>query len=67
MTMAITFTFSRENDVASHARATQYWENIFLVVVLVLESEDLYQNGEWKSEKKKEKKKKKKKKNGNRS
>ena len=58
MTMAITFTqFSRENDVASHARATQYWENIFLVVVLVLESEDLYQNGEWKSEKKKEKKK----------
>ena len=42
MTMAITFTFSRENDVGSHARATQYWENNVLVVVLVLKSEDLY-------------------------
>ena len=38
MTMAITFTFSRQNDVGSHARATQYWENVVLAVVLVLES-----------------------------
>ena len=38
--MAITFTFSRQNDVGSHARAcaTQYWENVALAVVLVLES-----------------------------
>lgn len=34
MTRAI--TFSRQNDVGSHARTTQYWEN--LVVVLILES-----------------------------
>ena len=38
MTIAITFTFSRQNDVGSHARATQYWENVVLAVVLDLES-----------------------------
>lgn len=42
MTMAITFTFSRQNDFGSHARATQYWENVVLAVVLVLESKDIY-------------------------
>ena len=34
MTKAI--TFSRQNDVGSRARNTQYWENQVLVVVLVL-------------------------------
>ena len=39
MTTAI--TFSRQNDVGSHARTSQYWENLVLVVVLVLESKGL--------------------------
>ena len=40
MTMAI--TFSRQNDVALHPRATQHWENLTLVVILVSESKPLY-------------------------
>ena len=41
MTMAI--IFSRQNDAGSHARTTYtwYWENLYLVVVLVLESKAL--------------------------
>ena len=30
--------FSRQNDAASRASATYYWENVVLLVVLVLES-----------------------------
>ena len=41
MTMAI--TFSRQNDVALHPRATQHWTNLILVVILVSESKALYQ------------------------
>ena len=40
MTMAI--TFSRQNYVGSHVRTTSYWENLVLVVVLVLESKATY-------------------------
>ena len=36
MTTAI--TFSRQNDAGSRVSNTQYWENLVLVVVLVLES-----------------------------
>ena len=35
MTTAI--TFSRQNDAGSRASNTQYWENLFLVVVLISE------------------------------
>ena len=35
-------TFSRQNDAGSHASTTYYWENLVLVVVLVLESKGLY-------------------------
>ena len=34
--------FSRQNDAASRASTTYYWENLVLVVVLVLESRGLY-------------------------
>ena len=40
MTMAI--TVSREIDVGSRVRYTCYWENLVLVVVLILESKALY-------------------------
>ena len=40
MTTAI--TFSRQNDTCSRPSNTQYWENLVLVVVLVLESKGLY-------------------------
>ena len=35
-------TFSRQNDAGSRLSNTQYWENLVLVVVLVLESKALY-------------------------
>ena len=35
-------TFSRQNDAGSRVNNTQYWENLVLVVVLVLESKALY-------------------------
>ena len=34
-------TFSRQNDAGSRARTTYYWENLVLVVLLVLESKGL--------------------------
>ena len=40
MTTAI--TFSRQNDAGSRKSNTQYWKNLVLVVVLVLESKDLH-------------------------
>ena len=40
MTTAI--TFSRQNGAGSRARTTQYWEKFVLVVVIVVESKDLY-------------------------
>ena len=40
MTMAI--TVSREIDAGSRVRYTCYWENLVLVVVLILESKALY-------------------------
>ena len=40
MTTAI--TFSLQNGAGSRARTTQYWENFVLVVVIVVESKDLY-------------------------
>ena len=40
MTMAI--TVSRQIDVGSRVRYTCYWENLVLVVVLILESKALY-------------------------
>ena len=39
MTSAI--TISRQNDAGSRVIDTQYWENLVLVVVLVLESKAL--------------------------
>ena len=30
-------TFSRQNDAVSRGRTTYYWENLVLVVVLVLD------------------------------
>ena len=39
--MTTATTFSRQNDAGSRASNTQYWENLFLVVVLVLESKGL--------------------------
>ena len=33
--------FSRQNDAGSRARTTYYWENLVLVVLLVLESKGL--------------------------
>ena len=36
--MTTATTFSRQNDVGSRACTTQYWGNLVLVVVLVLES-----------------------------
>ena len=41
MTTAI--TFSRQNDAGSRVSNTQYWENLVLLVVLVLESKGLLQ------------------------
>ena len=35
-------TFSRRNDFGSHACTTYYWENLVLVVVLILESKAVY-------------------------
>ena len=35
-------TFSRQNDVCSRACTSQYWENLVLVVVFVLESKALH-------------------------
>ena len=40
--MTAATTFSRQNDAGSRAYTTQYWENLVLVVVLVLESKALY-------------------------
>ena len=40
MTMAS--TVSRQIDVGSRVRYTYYWENLVLVVVLILESKALY-------------------------
>ena len=34
-------TFSRQNDAGSHASTTYYWENLVLVVALILESKGL--------------------------
>ena len=34
--------FSRQNNAGSRASTTWYWENLVLVVVLVLESKALY-------------------------
>jgi len=34
----MTIKFSRQNDAASRASTAKYWENLVLVVVLVLES-----------------------------
>ena len=46
MTTAI--MFSRQNDTGSGVSNTLYWQNLVLVVLLVLESEALYQVGiEW--------------------
>ena len=42
MTTAI--TFSRQNDAGLRACTTYYWENLVLVVVLVIESKALYFN-----------------------
>ena len=42
MTTAI--TFSRQNDASLRACTTYYWENLVLVVVLVIESKALYFN-----------------------
>ena len=35
-------TFSRQNDAASRAYTTYYWENLLLVVFLFLESKGLW-------------------------
>ena len=40
--MKTIITFSRQNDAGSRKRTTYYWENFFLVVVLILESKGLY-------------------------
>ena len=40
--MTTATTFSRQNDAASRASTTYYWENLVLVVVLVLESKGLW-------------------------
>ena len=40
--MTTATTFSRQNDAGSRASTTYYWENLVLVVVLVLESKALY-------------------------
>ena len=40
--MTAATTFSRQIDAASRASTTYYWENLVLVVVLVLESRGLY-------------------------
>ena len=55
MTMAIMFTFSRQNDVGSHARATQYWKNVVLAVVLVLNLKISIKTGNRKMKKQKQK------------
>ena len=34
--------FSRQNDAGSFKHTTKYWENLLLVVVLVLGLKDLY-------------------------
>ena len=35
-------TFSRQNDASLRVSTTYYWENLVLVVILVLESKGLY-------------------------
>ena len=40
--MTTATTFSRQYGVGSHACTTYYWENLLLVVVLILESKALY-------------------------
>ena len=40
-TMTTATTFFRQNDAGSHAYTTLYWENVVLVVVLVLECKGL--------------------------
>lgn len=35
------FTFSHQNDAGSGVSDTQYWENLVLIVILVLESKGL--------------------------
>ena len=47
-------TFSRQNDAGSRASTTKYCENLVLVVVLVLESKDLYYSADEKMTRKKE-------------
>ena len=39
--MATATTFSRQNDAGSRAHTAWYWNNLVLVVVLVLESKAL--------------------------
>ena len=34
-------TFSRQNDAGSRSLSTKYWENLVIVVALVLESKAL--------------------------
>ena len=41
--MKTAITFSRQNDAGSRMSSTQYWENLVLLVVLVLESKGLLQ------------------------
>ena len=43
--MMTAITFSPQNDASSRVSTTQYWENLVLVVLLVLESKALYQVG----------------------
>ena len=40
--MMVAITFSCQNDTGSRVSNTQYWGNIFLVVILILESKGLY-------------------------
>ena len=40
--MTTATTFFRQNNTGSCVRTTYYWENLVLVVVLVLESKPLY-------------------------
>ena len=44
--MTAATTFSRQNDAASGASTTYYWENLVLVVVLVLEPKALQSENE---------------------
>ena len=44
--MRTAITFSRRNDAGSRKSNTSYWENLVLIVVLVLESKALYLSGD---------------------